>query len=170
MRTPTALSRLRGAVVGGTSALTGVGAHAAAQGMLPDTSTLLLVAATAVAVGVGTSAAPGLRALPALMVGQGLIHLLLVLASGHHHDMLTVPMAAMHTVGTLAALLLLCGAELLVRALSLVAVRTARLRFRPRTRTTIAVRHRIVVPAAPALVFLGAVGRRGPPLSVSQYC
>ncbi|EGD56439.1 hypothetical protein [Gordonia neofelifaecis] len=166
MTTPTTLSRLRGAVVGGTSAVTGVAAHAAAQGMLPDTSVLVLVAATAVVLGLGATAAPGLGALPALIVGQGLVHLLLVVTSGHHHDMLTAPMAATHAAGTVAALLFLCGAEILVRAASAFAIRAIAPAFAPRAPelAAVVVRTRVVVPAS--LLFLGAVGRRGPPLSV----
>lgn len=161
--TPTALSRLRGATVGGASAITGVGAHAAAQGMLPTTPTLLMVAATAVALGLGITAAPTLGILPALIGGQALIHVLLVVTSGHHHDMVTAPMAAMHTVGTVAALLLLCGAELLLRAASALSRRTVRRQFRPLTATAAVVPQAGAIVVPTALRFLGAVGRRGPP-------
>lgn len=168
MTTTPALPRLRGAVVGGTSAFTGVGAHAAAQGMLPDTSTLMLVAATAVALGFGVAAAPGFRSLPALVAGQGLVHGLLVLTSGHHHDLLTAPMAVMHTVGTVAALLLLIGVEHLVAAVAATAVRVASVGFRPADGRSVAspLSHRPFTPTA--LVFLGAVGQRGPPLSIQH--
>ncbi|NLG47321.1 hypothetical protein [Gordonia sp. (in: high G+C Gram-positive bacteria)] len=163
MTTPTALSRLRGATVGGASAITGVGAHAAAQGTLSGTPTLLMVAATAVALGLGITAAPTLGVLPALVGGQALIHVLLVLTSGHHHDMFTAPMAAMHAVGTVAALLLLCGAELLVRAASALSLRAVRLRFRPLTPAAVLVPRADAMIVPTALRFLGAVGRRGPP-------
>lgn len=166
MNTPIRLSRLRGAVVGGTSAVTGVLAHATAQGMLPETSVLLMVGAAAVAVGIGVRAAPSVRALPALVAGQALVHLLLVLTSGHHHDLFTAPMAVMHTAGTIAALLLLCGAEILVRAVSALAVRASSLRLRPRTGYAAVVVSAPPQAAPAALVFLGAVGRRGPPFSV----
>lgn len=157
------LSRLRGAVVGGASAVTAIGAHAAAQGMLPETSSLMMVAATAVALGVAVAAVPAVRVLPALVGGQALVHLLLVLTSGHHHDLLTGPMAAMHTVGTFAALLLLCGVELLIHAASTLARRVVRLHFRPRTVAAVAVPTLPAVAAPAALIFLGGVGLRGPP-------
>ncbi|MBM7366922.1 hypothetical protein [Gordonia hydrophobica] len=161
--TPTTLSRLRGAVVGGASALTGIGAHAAAQGMLPETASLLMVATTAIALGVAVAALPAARVLPALIGGQAMVHVLLVLSSGHHHDLLTAPMAAMHTVGTLAALLLLCGVELLVHAASALALRAMRLHVRLRPLTTVTVPAYPAVAAPAALVYLGGIGRRGPP-------
>ncbi|ALG84036.1 hypothetical protein [Gordonia phthalatica] len=163
MTAPTTLTRLRGATVGAVSALTGIGAHAAAAGMLPDTSSLMLVIAAAVALGLGVAAAPALRVLPALVGGQLLVHVLLVITSGHHGDMLTAPMAAMHAVGTVAALLLLVGAELLLHAAAGLAQHALPSCFRPLPRVAV-----VPVPATPAavpaaLIFLGAVGRRGPP-------
>lgn len=168
MTTPTTLSRLRGATVGAASALTGIGAHAAAQGMLPDTSSLMLVVAAAIAVGIGVAAAPTLRALPALVGGQLLVHALLVVTSGHHADMFTAPMAAMHTIGTVAALLLLVGVEVLFHAVSGLAQHALPRHFRPLPPVAV-----VPVPDSPAappaaLIFLGAVGRRGPP-SIQQF-
>lgn len=163
--TPATDSRLRGGVVGATSALTGIAAHAAAQGMLPQTSTLLLIAAATTALGIGVSAAPRIRVLPALLAGQGLVHLLLVVTSGHHHDLFTAPMAVMHAVGTVAALLLLTGIGLVVHAVSALAIAMLAQRVRPCTPAALPTPP--FTAATPvALVFLGSIGRRGPPASV----
>ena len=163
MTTPPTLSRLRGATVGASSALTGIGAHAAAAGMVPDTAGLILITAASLALGLVITASPSARILPALLGGQALVHVLLVVVSGHHADLVTAPMAAMHALGTVAALLLLVGAELLVRAASGLAQHALPTLFRPLPRVAV-----VPVPASPtaapaALVFLGAVGRRGPP-------
>ncbi|MGB3302715.1 hypothetical protein [Gordonia sp. (in: high G+C Gram-positive bacteria)] len=163
---PTPLPRMRGGVVGATSALTGIAAHAAAQGMLPETSVLLLIAAASTALGLAVTAAPRLHALPALIAGQALVHVLLVLTSGHHHDLVSTPMAVMHTLGTIAAVLLLTGAGLLLRAASALALRVAVPQFRPQTPPSSFPVSVAPATAPVALLFLGAIGRRGPPISV----
>ncbi|WOC11348.1 hypothetical protein [Gordonia sp. MP11Mi] len=158
-------ARVRGGIVGGACALTGITAHAAAQGMLPSTSTLLVVVAAAVAIGAVAAAVPRLPNLAALVVGQGAVHLLLVLLSGHHHDLIQPSMAVTHTLGTLAALAAIAALEALASTLQdVIVLVVSLLTYRGMRYST--TRPRIVrVAAAPVVhLHLGAVGLRGPPV------
>ncbi|MCK0439866.1 hypothetical protein MUG78_10455 [Gordonia alkaliphila] len=171
---PGVLPRLRAAVVGGTGAGTGILAHTLGHGALPGGGGLLVVLAAGVGLGVlaggrstgTTSTAPG-RLLTLLAGGQVLVHLLLLALAGHHQELITGPMAAVHTVGTLVAFGLIVSAESLVRALSGRARRVAALcTSRPTIDriTTIVV---VTPPRRPQrLRQLGTVGTRGPPALV----
>ncbi|MCF8590553.1 hypothetical protein [Gordonia liuliyuniae] len=158
-------ARMRGGIVGGACALTGIAAHAAAQGMLPSTSTLLVVIGAAAAIGTTVAATPRLPNLAALIVGQGAVHLLLVLLSGHHHDLIQPSMAATHALGTLAALAAIAALEALASTLrDVIVVVVSLLTYRGMRRSTT---RPTVVPevAAPVVhLHLGAVGLRGPPV------
>lgn len=160
---PAATARLRGLAAGGLSAGTGILAHAHGQGTLPEGNGLLLVAAAGTALGLVAGRTRHLLGL--LVGGQVLIHLLLIALTGHHHELVTAPMLAMHAIGTLAVLLVIATAESLGRAILDVLVRligsvpaeyrrpsAARVDSSPRTPR--ALRH------------LGTVGTRGPPVVV----
>ncbi|QRY63349.1 hypothetical protein JVX90_03705 [Gordonia sp. PDNC005] len=156
-------SRMRGGVVGGASALTAIAAHGLAQGMLPSTDTLMIVAAAAVVIGAVVGAAPRLPTLPALLAGQGVVHILLVVLTGHHHDLWSPSMAVAHGVGTLVALALIatydavaCAVRRVSTPVPFVAVPSRRVAPAPRSRTE----------APAALLLFGSVGLRGPPLSL----
>ena len=166
------LPRLRAVTVGAVGAGTGVLAHAQGHGAVPDGGGLLVIAAAGLGLGLiagrtGTATTAPWRLLPLLAGGQLLIHVLLIALTGHHHQLITGPMAAMHAVGTLAALGLIVAAEQLVRAVaglarSLAALCTpipAGVRAVPAVlRTRVAVPH--------PLRHLGTVGTRGPPVFV----
>lgn len=159
-------ARVRGAVVGGSSALTGITAHAAAQGMLPSTSTLLVVVAAAVAIGAVVSATPRFPSLVSLAAGQGVVHLLLALLSGHHHDLIQPSMALTHGLGTVAALAAIAALEALASTVQdIVVLVVALLTYRGMRRSTVhpTVVRTIVAPANH--LHLGSVGLRGPPVA-----
>ncbi|WP_341267739.1 hypothetical protein [Gordonia malaquae] len=156
-------SRMRGGVVGGTSALTAIAAHGLAQGMLPSTDTLMIVAAAAVAIGAVVGATPRLPTLPALLAGQGVVHVLLVVLTGHHHDLWSPSMAVAHSVGTLVALALITTYDAVARAVRRLSMPVRFVAGRPR-RVVHAPRSRSASPAA--LLLFGSVGLRGPPLSL----
>ncbi len=164
MSTPDAdPARLRGGVVGAASGMTAIAAHGIAQGMLPSTDALMVVIAAAAALGAVVHAVPRIPGLPALLAGQGLVHLLLVALTGHHHDLLNPTMAVTHGVGTIAALALIATFDAVARVVRRIAT------VLPSPSAPI--HHSLPVPAGrtcvPApLVFLGSVGLRGPPLSV----
>ncbi|GAA3965467.1 hypothetical protein [Gordonia caeni] len=169
---PSLLPRLRAVTVGAVGTGTGVSAHAQGHGALPDGSGLLVIAAAGLALGLvagrtGTTAAAPWRLLPLLAGGQLLVHFLLIALTGHHHQLITTPMAAMHTVGTLAALGLIVAAERLVRAVAGLARSLAALctPIPVAVRAVPAVlRTRVVAPQP--LRHLGTVGTRGPPVLV----
>ena len=157
-------ARVRGGIVGGACALTGITAHAAAQGMLPSTSTLLVVIAVAVAIGAVVTATPRLPNLAALLAGQGAVHLLLVLLSGHHHDLLQPSMAVTHSLGTVAALVAIAAVEALASTLrDVVVLVVSLLTYRGMRRSTTRPRIVRVIGAPVVHRHLGAVGLRGPP-------
>ncbi|WP_298444531.1 hypothetical protein [Gordonia sp. (in: high G+C Gram-positive bacteria)] len=168
------LPRLRAGAVGGTVAGTGIAAHAQGHGCLPGSGGLLLVAAIGVGLGV-VAGRPGAtshtasawRLLPLLGAGQLMVHLALIALTGHHHDLITAPMAATHTLGALLALGLVVVAETLVRAATGLARRVVALVCRRPIAATGAL---VVVaydgPRIPSLRRLGTAGTRGPPLHV----
>lgn len=168
------LPRLRAGAVGTASAGTGVLAHAQAHGALPGSSGLVVVAAAGIALGLvagrtgtTTQTAATWRLLPLLAAGQMTVHLLLIALTGHHDQLVTTPMAALHALGTLAALGLIAAAESLVRAVSGLARRVVALRQSgPFTSPSGGVAASSYRPLPHALRHLGAVGTRGPPLFV----
>lgn len=154
----------RGAVVGAASALTGIAAHAGAQGMMPSTSTLLVVIAASVAIGSVASATPRLPGAATLLAGQAVVHLLLTLISGHHHDLMRPSMAITHGLGTVVALAVIAAVESLaatVRDIVVIAVRLLTHRGMRRSTTSPTVLHDVAAPVVHR--YLGAVGLRGPP-------
>ncbi|MFT3663288.1 MAG: hypothetical protein QM809_18560 [Gordonia sp. (in: high G+C Gram-positive bacteria)] len=179
---PPTIPRLRAAVVGATTAVTGVAAHAQGHGALPDGNVLVLLGAAGIAVAVvlgdrdarrttprrapsSQPIPPVWRLLPALAGGQIVVHLLLIALAGHPHAPITAPMAVTHTVGTLAALALVAAVESLVRTVAGLALRIVALLTDP------PVAGPAVPPTPPApflparsLRHLGTVGTRGPPL------
>ncbi|MGO3325716.1 hypothetical protein [Gordonia sp. (in: high G+C Gram-positive bacteria)] len=157
-------ARTRGGIVGGACALTGITAHAAAQGMLPSTSTLLIAMAVAVAIGAIVTATPRLPGFAALLLGQGAVHLLLVLLSGHHHDLFAPSMAVTHILGTAAALVAIAALEALVSTVrDVVVLVVALLTYRGMRRSTTRPQIVRIVGAPVVHLHLGAVGLRGPP-------
>ncbi|GAA4666468.1 hypothetical protein [Gordonia humi] len=157
-------ARVRGGVVGGASALTGIAAHAAAMGILPSTSSLLIVLAAAVAIGAAVVAAPRLPGIVALAIGQGAVHLLLTLLSGHHHDLLQPSMVLTHGLGTVAALALIAAIEALAStAIGVVALVVSLLTYRGMRRSSMRPRVVRIIDAPAAPLQLGSVGLRGPP-------
>lgn len=171
---PALLPRLRAVSVGAIGTGTGVLAHAQGHGTIPDGSGLLVIGAAGIALGLvaartgtTTAAAAAWRLLALLAGGQALVHFLLIALSGHHHQLVTAPMAAMHTVGTLAALALVIAAEQLVRAVCGLARTVAALLTPLPTAVTgvpAVLRTRLFSPLP--LRHLGTVGTRGPPLLV----
>jgi hypothetical protein len=154
---------MRGGVVGGASALTAIAAHGLAQGVLPSTDSLMIVAAAAVAIGAVVGATPRPPTAPALLAGPGVIHALLVVLTGHHHDLWTPSMAVAHSVGTLVALALITTYDAVARAVRRLSA-PVRIVAVPSPRVTPAPRRLAASPAA--LLLFGSVGLRGPPLSL----
>ncbi|WP_132994020.1 hypothetical protein [Gordonia zhaorongruii] len=159
--------RTRGGVVGGSSTLTAIAAHAAAQGTLPETGTLLIVLAVGVAIGATVSAAPRLPSVPALVLGQGAVHTAMVLVTGHHHDMFEPRMLVTHFLGLLAALCLIAAVNALASLVIDVVVRVVS-STAPRTADRRSVTARTASPSRmpDAVLIFGSVGLRAPPLSV----
>lgn len=156
------LPRLRAATVGVVGAGTGVLAHALGHGALPGTNGLLIVGTAGV--GLGIVAARTTALVPLLGAGQLLIHLLLIALTGHHHQLVTAPMLAVHTLGTLAALALVLAAEQVVRAVAGLALRVAALAGPSPVERRCAGLPPVRPPLRPhALRHLGTVGTRGPP-------
>ncbi|MFZ2512786.1 MAG: hypothetical protein WAW85_17030 [Gordonia sp. (in: high G+C Gram-positive bacteria)] len=156
------LPRLRAASVGIVGAGPGIVAHSLGHGSLPGTSGLLIVGSAGV--GLGLVAQRSTRLLPLLAASQVLIHLLLIALTGHHHQLVTAPMLAVHLLGTLAALALVRAAEHLVRAVAGLALRVAALTGSEPVEPRCAG----VAPARSSfrphtLSYLGTVGTRGPP-------
>ncbi len=157
------LPRLRAATVAGVGAGTGILAHSLGHGELPGSSGLLIVGAAGVGLGLAAERTSGL--LPLLAAGQLAIHLLLIALTGHHHQLVTAPMLAVHTVGTLAALALVLAAEHLVRAVAGLALRVAALTGSSPVGPRCAGITRVCPsPRRHALRYLGSVGTRGPPV------
>lgn len=156
------LPHLRAATVAAVGTGTGIVAHAQGHGSLPDTGGLLIVGAAGI--GLGVVAQRTTRLLPLLAAGQVLVHLLLIALTGHHHQLFTAPMLAVHTLGTLAALALVVTADRLLHAVAGLALRAAALaapapvELAPRRITAPG-----YVPLRPVLAHLGTVGTRGPP-------
>lgn len=170
----TPIARLRAAVVGATGAGTGILAHALGHGSLPGIGGLLVVLATGVGLGlvaVGDPAAPRTASrtflLALLAGGQVLVHLLLIALTGHHQQLITGPMALVHTVGTLVAFGLIVTAESLAIA---AAGRVRQVYALCTSGPTVEQNPAIAIPApirAPQrLRQLGTVGTRGPPVLV----
>ncbi|MXP24420.1 hypothetical protein GIY30_24165 [Gordonia sp. HNM0687] len=166
---PAFAARLRGAGVGIVAGAAAVPAHSLAGGMLPSTGMLVLVLAGCAGIGL-MSAARGTtlrRLIGQLVVGQGALHLLLSVGSGHVH----VPSAAMAAghlgVAVLVGLGLWC-AEHLIRVL-LTSIRRV-LRLLAVSASDAAPARRPVTHAAgcaPTLLSLASGrGTRGPP----QFC
>ncbi|WP_454162524.1 hypothetical protein [Gordonia iterans] len=176
----TALPRLRSATVGVTTAGTGILAHAQGHGAVPDSGALLMICLAGLGLGVATGSgaardrrgttiprvdpSSAWRLLPVLAGGQIAVHLLMIALSGHHHELLTAPMALTHTLGTLAALVLVVAAESLVRSVSGLALRVVSLLLSgPVPELAAAPAPRTVVRVPESLLRLAAVGTRGPP-------
>ncbi|MCG7610105.1 hypothetical protein BA059_07030 [Mycolicibacterium sp. (ex Dasyatis americana)] len=114
-------ARLRGGLVGACSALTATVAHAAAGGMVPASSPLIVLLLLCAALGAAVgglkpqtrSGRAGLL-IAGLGAGQFLGHFVLAM-SGHHHasSLLTVPMAGMHAAAAVGLGVLIGVAEYL---------------------------------------------------------
>lgn len=162
-------ARLRGAGVGIVAGAAAVPAHSVAGGMLPSTGMLVLVLAGCAGIGL-TSAARGTtlpRLIGQLVLGQGALHLLLSVSSGHVH----VPSAAMAASHLAVAVVVGIGlwvAEHLIRVLLTRLRRVLRLLSLP---TSDVAPVRRLVAGTPGCVptpssLSSGRGTRGPP----QFC
>ena len=165
---------LRGALVGACSTVVTGGAHAAAGGGLPQGSALVLSGLVCAIVGAllaGTTLeGPRLRlrtVIGGLVAAQGLGHLVLSIAAGHHHGGLAASpsMVAAHLIGAV----LLGAAITIVEYLYVVCVSLlcwlrvfATIGHRTTARTRPVVRRD--VPALSVLCCAG-LGMRAPPLA-----
>ncbi|MCV7367559.1 hypothetical protein CRI77_01710 [Mycolicibacterium duvalii] len=175
MTTPRTRARgLRGALVGGCSAVITSGAHAAAGGTLPAGSALLLVGLVCAVVGAILAGAVldgrGARFTAitgGLLTAQALGHLTLVVAAGHHHGGLGVTwsMAAAHLAGAV----LLGAAISVVEYLYLVCVSVlCWLRLFATARRQPAAPRRPAEPRqsfAQSVLWASGLGMRAPPLA-----
>lgn len=162
---------LRGASVGGLSALITASAHTMGGGMPPSDAAIVLLALACAAVGYATAVAPRLGAprvqlLVILAVAQSIGHLLLTVVDGHHHGpMITQQMFAAHVVAILVGALAIRGAEHGIRR----AV-TSLCRALPLLTALVVDDNRIApplpvyrIPGSTLLLDLSGCGNRGPP-------
>ncbi|MEU1984990.1 hypothetical protein [Nocardia sp. NPDC019395] len=170
-------ARVRGAVAGLISGTVAVAAHGwAAPTAVPDSSSLMLLGATAAVLGALVAGLPPLRTgaaglTAALAAGQIVGHICLGWGSGHlHHGdlQLTPAMIAAHLLAAWAAGLLVRGAETAYRAGVAALSRVIPLLL-PRLPAT----HGPVVPcfayrarAIPRVAVAGPGGTRAPPATV----
>ncbi|MFT4088026.1 MAG: hypothetical protein QM658_12940 [Gordonia sp. (in: high G+C Gram-positive bacteria)] len=159
--------RLRGASIGGVSALTGLAAHAHGGGGLPATAGLLLVLAAAFGIGLAARQVSARGLVPTMIGAQALLHVLLILLGGSHHELLTTPMVAMHTLGVLVAFALVAGLDAVAAAFEAVVRRIVALVTRGPLPDVAAPVFVSSTPRRPRpTVWLGALGTRGPPAVV----
>ncbi len=162
---------LRGASVGGLTALVTAWAHTVGGGMAPSDASIVLLALVCSAVGYATAvaptgAAPRTRLLVVLAAAQSIGHLLLTVVDSHHHGpMITEQMFAAHVVAVLVGALAIRGAELGIRR----AV-TSLGRALPLLAALVVDDKRIApplpvyrIPGSPRLLDLSGCGNRGPP-------
>ena len=162
---------LRGASVGGLSALVTASAHTVGGGMPPSDAAIVLLALVCAAVGYATAVAPRLGAprvqlLVILAAAQSIGHLLLSVVDGHHHGpMITPQMLAAHAVAVFIGALAIRGAELGIRR----AVTSLR-EVLPLLAALVVDESRIApelpiyrIPGSPRLLDLSGCGNRGPP-------
>ncbi|MCZ4563331.1 hypothetical protein O4160_21025 [Rhodococcus sp. IEGM 1401] len=162
---------LRGASVGGLSALVTVAAHTFGGGMPPSDAAIVLLAVVSAAIGYATAAAPTPAApraqlLMILTAAQSVGHLLLTAVDGHHHgSILTQQMFAAHVVAILVGALAIRGAEHGIRR-AVTSLREAL----PLLAALVVDESRIApelpvyrLPGTPRLLDLSGCGNRGPP-------
>ena len=163
---------LRGASVGGLSAVVTAAAHTFGGGMLPSDAALVLLALVCAAIGYATAVAPILFApraqlLVVLAAAQSIGHLLLTFVDGHHHGpMITQQMLAAHAVAVLVGALAICGAERGIRR----AVTSLRKTLPVLAALFVVDESRIApelpvyrIPGSPRLLDRSGCGNRGPP-------
>jgi hypothetical protein len=175
---------VRGGLLAASSATLAVGAHALADGQLPDTA---LTVSLSVLIGwIGTGLATRTRGvigtLAVLGSAQLVMHLVLSTLATHHGAPAGVPVAlrgtvhgwamiVAHTAATLLIGVLVAAADTMLLAVSSGIRRLGALlpvRFRPLPAPEPPARRVAVDAAGPALLpsrlLRGALGRRGPPL------
>lgn len=163
---------LRGASVGGLSALVTVAAHTFGGGMLPSDAAMVLLAVVSAAIGYAAAAAPTQVAPRAqlmmiLTAAQSIGHLLLTVVDEHHHGpLITQQMFAAHAVAILVGALAIRGAEHGIRR----AVTSLR-KALPLLATLVVDESRVApelpvyrLPGSPRLLDLSGCGSRGPPV------
>lgn len=117
-------ARLRGVLVGASSAAVAVAAHSVGGADLPAAPAIVLLVLACAALGAAASSpAENQRCLPVVLAyvsaGQLVGHCALVFASTHAHaDHWSVPMLASHVVSALSCAALICTVERLSGALA----------------------------------------------------
>ncbi|BBZ01597.1 hypothetical protein MCHIJ_10340 [Mycolicibacterium chitae] len=169
---PSRVRRLRGALIGGCSALVTAAAHAAAGGGLPGGGTLMVLTILSITVGAVASRFTvedrrgQLGALvAALAVAQAFGHLGLALTAAHAHGSLlpSLPMLALHAAAAVGLAALIAAVEHLYSVcesvlcwLRLILVGRARPAARPR-------RYRARNIVAQSVLLYCGMGMRAPP-------
>ncbi|NDZ96633.1 hypothetical protein G3I13_03300 [Streptomyces sp. SID6673] len=167
-----ALDKVRGCVIGASSGVTSIVAHAAAGGGLPDSTGLTLLVAVCAGLGWAASAVSPQRAgvpgLVGMLVGGQLVgHLALAALSHHHATLMTPSMATFHMVATVVAVALAIGLEIAVTAALSVVIRTVLtlISIPVDVATSWSVLPVIDDRLRPGRRHVRPVGTRGPPLS-----